>query len=196
MIEGPVSNRRFSRRIVRKVIISAIVAVSVLALVIAGWYFYQSTMTSVKQADKQQQEEQARSNSQQIALRISEINTQMAQFAEDPETKSLFMQGSAEQLQNHAEGSVGRFDSALKLRLIRPGEYSLDNENPPLGYGSLDLLGKATETNGAIAAEAFLWDRKSTYRCYRSGEKSVRPVNRTYPFKFGYCIDSTDFVGA
>lgn len=158
MVQGPVSNRRFSRRQVRQATIAGAVVIGVLVAGIGGWFFYQSSKSSSIETSQQETEQQAKAMAQPVAAYFADIVGKLGEYAADPRIRSLFESADPAQLEAEAQAAKTVFPSALKVRLLRPGAYEVDNNStPPLTYGSLDILGKAERTNGTIAAEVLLF---------------------------------------
>ncbi|NNE37212.1 MAG: phosphomannomutase/phosphoglucomutase, partial [Gammaproteobacteria bacterium] len=59
------------------------------------------------------------------------------------------------------------FPSALKVRLLRPGQYRADNtSSPPLSFGSIAMLNKIERSAGPVAAEVFLFGSDNQHIVY------------------------------
>jgi len=164
MVEGPVSRRRFSRRQIRQAIIAGVAIIAVLIVVIVGWYMFSASMQSSQEADRQQLDEQARAHASSIAGFIKGINATLSEYVGSESIQSLFESADPARLAQEAESAKAMFPSALKVRLLLPGEYELDSTSrPPLTYGSLDILNKAERTNGTIAAEVLLFGSENQH---------------------------------
>jgi len=158
MVEGPVSKRRFSRRVVRQAIISGVSVVVVLVLGAAGWHLYNASLVSTQESDQQQLDAQAKSHAQTLTGFFDEIFASLSGYAAREDIKALFAQGDSTQLLQEAQNAMGLFPSALKIRLLLPRQYEQDSTSrPPLSFGSIDILNRAERSTGAIAAEVLLF---------------------------------------
>lgn len=164
MVEGPVSKRRFSRRVVRQATIIGVVAVLVLVLGVVGWNMYSSGKQSNLESTNQQLDTDAKSHARQISEFFNKISTALTAYAGDDRIKTLFASADTAQLSTEAEAAGTQFPAALKVRLLLPGQYEPDSaSNPPLSYGSIDMLNKAEKTTGPIAADAFLFGSETQH---------------------------------
>jgi phosphomannomutase / phosphoglucomutase len=158
MVDGPVTNRRFSRRAVRKAIT---ISVSVLVLFIVvggGWALYSKISSDAAKAEQEAKESMARDIAAQAQKNLSLVKNKLSALAKDQQTISLF-EGAADDaaLLTMAEEKQGVFEQALKLRYIKPGNYEIDDVSvPPLSYASLDMLKKA-ETSSQINTEVHMF---------------------------------------
>jgi len=92
-----------------------------------------------------------------IAGQFKTISDQLKLLAADTELIRLFSDADTTTLAQEAEHRVTGFTSALKLRLLLPGLYEVDNSaHPPLGFASLELLRRAETSNVTINPEAVL----------------------------------------
>ncbi len=158
MVEGPVSKRRFSRRVVRQAMLAAGAIVLVLVLAIASWYMYSASMQSNLESNRQQLDAAAKSHAQSVTGFFNDISSKLTEYAGNERIKSLFETADTAQLSLEADAAKALFPSALKLRLLLPGQHEVDNTStPPLTYGSIDMLNKAERTTGTIATEALLF---------------------------------------
>ena len=158
MVQGPVSQRKFSRRTVRQAILITVVVIIALLLVAGGWYFISANRQSSQEARQKAMEEQANSLAQDVAAPFNVISSQLQDLAKQPELIALFKQDDALQIAAEADNYIGQFDSALKLRFFLPGGYALDNDSiPPLSFASLDLLHKTEESKEGSVTEVHLF---------------------------------------
>ncbi|MGH8119283.1 MAG: hypothetical protein ACRESK_01565, partial [Gammaproteobacteria bacterium] len=89
-----------------------------------------------------------------IAAGLQTASNRLDEIGKREDTRQLFIAGDKDALAAHADSLVGEFDSALKLRLLLPGQYDVDRESsPPLGYASLDLLRKSETSAAPVPAE-------------------------------------------
>ncbi|HKK16028.1 MAG TPA: hypothetical protein VJ981_04930, partial [Gammaproteobacteria bacterium] len=153
-MQGPVSGRRISRRMVRTIIIIGCSLLLIAAAVVGGMMFMN------KLAENRQQEKQADLESVTgdvaagIAQAVSSRIKQAQKLAASPELIEQFRTADKAALDNYAEGLADKIPSAIKIRLFLPGEYSVDRESrPPMGYASLDLLRAAESGKGPIPVE-------------------------------------------
>ncbi len=158
MVDGPVTNRRFSRRAVRKAVIIS-VSVLVFFLVAGGvWKIFSSLSASAEKEELEAKDAAARSIATNVQQNLEQIKGKLSALAKDVQTIELFQQGAdAAALSTVAAEKESLFDQALKLRYLKPGVYPLnDGEVPPLSYASLDMLNKA-ETTSQINTEVHLF---------------------------------------
>lgn len=158
MVEGPVSKRRFSRRLVRQAMLGGGAVVLVLVLAVAGWYVYSARIQSDLESNKQQLDTEAKLHAQSVAGFFNDISSTLTDYAGNDRIKTLFETADVAQLSLEADAAKVLFPSALKVRLLLPGQHEVDSTSrPPLTYGSIDMLNKAERTTGTIAAEVLLF---------------------------------------
>jgi len=158
MVDGPVTNRRFSRRTVRKAVIIS-VCVLVFFLVAGGaWKMFSSLSASSEKEELQARDVAARNIATNVQQNLGQLKEKLSALAKDAQTIELFQQDAdAATLRAVAAEKEPLFDQALKLRYLNPGSYSQDDsEVPPLSYASLDMLNKA-ETTSQINTEVHLF---------------------------------------
>ena len=92
-----------------------------------------------------------------ISTYFVSIRNQLTELARDAELIQLFTAGDAINLGQEATRRTDQFASTLKLRLLIPGQYEVDNTtHPPLGFTSLELLRRAEVTTETINPEALM----------------------------------------
>jgi phosphomannomutase / phosphoglucomutase len=158
MVDGPVTNRRFSRRAIRKAVTISVSVLVVFIVVGGGWALYSKISADAKKAELEAKETMARNIAAQVQKNLGAVKAKLSALAKDQQTISLF-EKSAENtmLIAVAEAKQSLFEQALKLRYIKPGDYELDNVSiPPLSYASLDMLKKA-EIRSQINAEVHMF---------------------------------------
>lgn len=158
MVEGPVSNRRFSRRVVRKAITIAVCVIVFFVVIGGGWTLYSKMSADAAKAEKEAKELAARNIAAQVHESLRVVKTKLTTLAKDKTTVLLFEERlDAADLLLVAEEKQAEFEQALKLRYLKPGSYEADSTSvPPLSYASLDMLNKA-ETSNQINAEVHLY---------------------------------------
>jgi phosphomannomutase/phosphoglucomutase len=157
MTEGPVTSRRFSRRLIRQALLAGIGVIAVLVAVVIAIHLYQSARESAVGADRERAEAEVKALAEAVAAPFSAIGESLANLAVDPALIALFEAGDPAVLADAADARAGQFAHALRLRLLRPGRYAIEPDAaPPLSYASLDLLGRAERTTGSVGAEAHL----------------------------------------
>lgn len=157
MVAGPVTNRRYSRRTVRQAIMIAVGVIGAIVLVAGGWYFISSAKQSSEVAAQQQLTDNAKSLAGNLANYFDKIAVQLKSLAADEQLIGIFEQGDKVSLEEQAEKRVAQFKLALKLRLLLPGRFELDNNSsPPLSFASLDLLKRAERSAGVIGADVHM----------------------------------------
>ena len=158
MVDGPVTNRRFSRRTVRKAVIIS-VSVLVFFLVAGGaWKMFSNLSASAEKEELEARDTMARSVAADVQQNLEQLKHKLSALAKDAQTIELFQQGAdAAALIAVAAEKESLFGHALKLRYLKPGAYPLDDgEVPPLSYASLDMLNKA-ETTSQINTEVHMF---------------------------------------
>ncbi|HIF51132.1 MAG TPA: phosphomannomutase/phosphoglucomutase [Thiotrichaceae bacterium] len=158
MVDGPVTNRRFSRRVIRQ---AAIISVSVIVFFVVvggGWALYSKISADAEKAKREAIEAKARDTATQVQKDLGLIKDRLSVLAREQQTISLFASGAEDTaLIAAAEEKQSRFEQALKLRYIKPKSYELDNASvPPFSYASIDMLKKA-ETRSQINTEVHLF---------------------------------------
>lgn len=158
MVEGPVSNRRFSRRAVRQAIsISAIVLV-IFVVVGGGWAVFSKMSADAAKAENEAKENMARDIAAHVQKNVVAIKGKLKALAEDQAMVTLFVESTdADVLSLAADEKQSLFDNALKLRFLKPRSYEADTAAvPPLSYASIEMLNKA-EISSHVNAEAHLF---------------------------------------
>lgn len=158
MVDGPVTNRRFSRRTVRKAVVISVSVLVFLLLAGGGWKVLSSLSASAEKEELEARDVAARNIATSVQQNLEQTKAKLAALAKDAQTIELFKQDpDAAALAATAAEKEPSFDQALKLRYLKPGVYPLnDDENPPLSYASLDMLNKA-ETTSQINTEVHLF---------------------------------------
>jgi phosphomannomutase/phosphoglucomutase len=158
MQQGPVRRRRFSRRVVRQAILGGVVAVVVLALAGGAWYAWRAMQQAAAEKIAEQHQAAAQGVAARLAEDIGRISEQLANLGKDPQIVAAFEAGDDAALAAAAAAHQPEFPFALRLRLLRPGHYRLEQDvKPPLGYASIDLLNRASESDGRPGAEVHLF---------------------------------------
>jgi len=89
-----------------------------------------------------------------IAGKIQIVSNHLDDISKKDEIRQLFLAGDRAALDAQADALVWEFDASLKLRLLIPGQYDVEQDaNPPLGYASMDLLHKAEKSSTPVPAE-------------------------------------------
>ena len=151
MVAVTVTNKNFIRCKIRK--IKAIGAcASVLLLFVFGGN------SAVQDVSAKSEQEELRDISTQaadmVAVHIAAIKKQLNDLAKDPEVIKIFAEADVATLESEAEQRLSVFESALKLRLLLPGNYEMNREEmPPLSYASLGLLKRAENSEVPVDAE-------------------------------------------
>jgi phosphomannomutase / phosphoglucomutase len=158
MVDGPVTNRRFSRRAVRKAVTIAVGVLVLFIVVGGGWTLYSKISSDAAKAAQEAKELMARDIAAQAQKNLSLVKDKLSVLAKEQQTISLFEEGPDDAaLLSVAEEKQGMFEQALKLRYIKPGNYEIDDVSvPPLSYASLDMLKKA-ETSSQINTEVHMF---------------------------------------
>lgn len=159
MIEGPVTNRRISRRLERQLKLFGGAAL-LLALVGAGAYwFYQGQVRSESAAAGAAAKEAAQGVASDVAAPFVALRAQLVQLGGSAEVIAAFEGGDPAALEALAERHAADFRAALKLRLLNPGNVELQPAaQPPLSFASLDMLRHVQESAAPVGAEMHLFN--------------------------------------
>lgn len=158
MVDGPVTNRRFSRRVVRKAVLISVCVIVILFVVGGGWRLFLNISANNEKEALEEQNAMARSVAVTVEKNLAQTKAKLSALAKDVQTIELFEQGADDStLKAVAKEKQAGFEQALKLRYIKPGSYKLDDgEFPPLSYASSAMLKKA-ETTSQINTEVHLF---------------------------------------
>ena len=157
MVEGPVTNRRFSRRSIRKAAIIAASVLVVLLLIGGGWKMFSTMSASAEKEALEAKDTMARNLAAGVQQNLASPKNKLIALAKDAQTIALFENDADEtELINAAAEKQGLFDKALRLRYLKPGSVKLDDDQyPPLSFASLEMLKKA-ETTSQINTEVHM----------------------------------------
>jgi len=158
MIDGPVTNRRFSRRTVRNAVLVSVCVLVIFVVGGGGWALYSKISADTEKTEREARDMMARNIATQVQKSLGLVRDKLAALARDEQTIELFQQNVDDAtLLVTAEEKQPLFDQALKLRYLKPGAYQYDEASvPPLSYASLDMLNKV-ETTSQINAEVHLF---------------------------------------
>jgi phosphomannomutase/phosphoglucomutase len=158
MVDGPVSNRRFSRRAVRQAITISVVVLVIFVVAGGGWALFSKISADAVKAENDAKEKMARDIAAHVQKNVTEIKDELSTLAKDQATVSLFLENTdADALSLAADEKQSLFDNALKLRFLKSRSYEADSSAvPPLSYASIEMLSKA-ETSNQVNAEAHLF---------------------------------------
>lgn len=158
MVDGPVSNRRFSRRAVRQAITISVIVLVIFVLVGGGWAVFSKISADAAKAENQAKEKMARDIAAHVQKSVAGIKNQLTTLAKDQAMISLFVENiDVDALSLAADEKQSSFNNALKLRFLKPRSYEADSAAvPPLSYASIEMLNKA-ETSSHVNAEAHLF---------------------------------------
>jgi phosphomannomutase / phosphoglucomutase len=160
MVDGPVSKRKITRRMKRNAMLAGCTMVVLLVLGFFGrnYFISDENLTQVENADVEELSAAARPFAQEVAVFFENIKSRLSEYANSETTKNLFLTSGDMQLEQEASNAINQFPSALKLRLLRPGQYKVDDDSvSPLTFGSISLLNNAENSTGSIAAEVLLY---------------------------------------
>jgi len=154
MVQGPVTNRRFSRRQIRQAVLIGVGVVLAAVLGGGGWFAYRTAVKSATDEAMAARQSQAEALAQRVIDPLNEITSGLLVLGKSPDILVLFEQRDAAGLAAAAATHAADFPSALRLRFLLPGAYGLEPDaKPPLGFASLDMLGQAERSSGPVAAE-------------------------------------------
>jgi cbb3-type cytochrome oxidase subunit 3 len=155
MVQGPVTDRRFSRRAVRQALLIGAGVLVVAGLAGGGWFAYRSAARSAAEEAAAALQAEAQAVAGRAIDPINEASRKLLALGKDPEIVALFEQRDIEGLEAAAARHTADFASAIKLRLLLPGGYGLEPDaQPPLSFASLDMLGNAERSPVPVAVEA------------------------------------------
>jgi phosphomannomutase/phosphoglucomutase len=140
----------------KSLIYAAAVAVTIL-LAGGAWYFL--GMHSAGRGDDQARQltETEAAKGIEVANQLEPVKSQLRSLAGDTVLINLFAAADTAGLEREAAQRLPLFEAGLKLRLLLPGNYEVDNTaSPPLGYASLDLLHRAEATGAAVHPEVVM----------------------------------------
>jgi phosphomannomutase/phosphoglucomutase len=158
MVEGPVIQRRFKRRTVRNAILISVGLVVGLLVIGGGLFFFKQQSEESQVQSQAALEAEARDIATRIQPSFKQVTDNLDALAKDEQIVSLLEEGEQGAITELAGKLETRFDSVLKLRLLKPGAYELDNESyPPISYASLDLLKRAEKASGQPGAEVHMF---------------------------------------
>ena len=164
MVQGPVSNRRFSRRAVRSAILVASGVVAVIIVITGGLYLFNSMSESALEAEKQEREARAKELGAEVSKPFNAIAAQLSALAKDEAIISLFEQGDAVMLAAEGGRVASRFEAALSMRMLLPGSFEQDNSSTsPLSFASIDLLSRAKTSKGKVASEVHFFGAENQH---------------------------------
>lgn len=150
MVDGPVTNRRFSRRAIRKAAIISAVVIVVLLVAGGGWKLFSNMTASAEKEVLEAKDTMARNVAAHVQKNLAQIKDQLKVLAKDAQVVTLFENGAdISALNKVAEEKQTLFEKALRLRFLQPRSASLDES---LSYASLEMLKKA-ETTSQINTE-------------------------------------------
>lgn len=158
MVEGPVSNRRFSRRAVRQAITISVIVLVIFVVVGGGWAVFSKMSADAAKAENEAKENMARDIAAHVQKNVAAIKGKLKALAKDQAMVTLFVESTdADVLSLAADEKQSSFDNVLKLRFLKPGSYEADTAAvPPLSYASIEMLNKA-EISSHVNAEAHLF---------------------------------------
>lgn len=150
MATGPVGGRRIKRRTQRNLFIGVIVVLALVLVIGGGSYMQSSLSESAARASAEAVEQTKRELIQTANQQIDPIRRQLKGLADDAGIITAFVSSDTESLLALEKEKLAAFDNGLKLRLLLPGEYQLQQDViPPLGYASLDVLGSVEDSKVA-----------------------------------------------
>ena len=98
MAGGPVSNRRFSRRKIRSLLMIGGGVLLALVVGIGGWQFYSKASQSAAEADLQEQQQFAEAQAETIAGSFSGQHSRLEKIATEAKTLALFTKANVNEL--------------------------------------------------------------------------------------------------
>ncbi len=154
MVVGPVTGRKFKRSSVRNAAIIGGIVVVLLVIVI-GSKFTAQNITAIADEKTQSVLQKISTNAATlVADSIGSIQKQLDTLALEESVLALFTEANSDAMVSEGEQKKTAIKSALKLRLLLPGEYETDREAmPPLSFASVALLKRAEKSASNIVAE-------------------------------------------
>lgn len=158
MIDGPVTNRRISRRLVRQLSLLGVGLLFVAVIAGSGYWLYQGQVRSENAAADVVAEQMAKDIAQQVAEPFAALRAQLIELGVSAEAMAAFEAGDVAALEALAQRHTADFRAALKLRLLQPGNVELQPEaRPPLSFASLAMLRQVEESTAPASAEMHLF---------------------------------------
>ena len=151
MVVVPATDREYKPSKIRSVKVTGACTAFLLLFVFGGNFTVQNVSAKSEQEELKDISTQA---ADKVAVRIEAIKKQLNDMAEDESVLALFVEADADALEREGDQKKTAFESALKLRLLLPGDYKTDREAmPPLSFASVDLLKRAEASKTNVAAE-------------------------------------------
>ena len=155
MAVGPVTGRKIKRSTIRNATIIGAVVVVLLVIGFGGVF----TAKNVSEKEEVETQNILQQVSTQAAAKVAEpiasIQKQLDALAQDESVLAIFAVADSSALESEGEQKKSAFESALKLRLLLPGNYETDREAiPAFSFASIDLLKRAEKSATSVAAEA------------------------------------------
>ena len=120
MVDGPVTNRRFSRRTVRKAVIISVSVLVFFLVVGSAWKMFSKISASTEKEELEAKDTMARSVATNVQQNLAQIKDKLSALAKDTQTIELFEQGAdAEALTAAAADKEPLFKSCFKVALFK-----------------------------------------------------------------------------
>ena len=151
-MQGPVSGRRFKRRVVRNVIVGVCLLLLAVGAIFGGRYY-----SSKIAAEKEQQ--QAAANEAVAARFIDSVSAKLQpsldeinKLAASDSLRAAFQDVAT--LNDKEKALSQQIKDALQVRLFLPGQYSSDSESTSsISFATLDMLRQAETTAAVVPVE-------------------------------------------
>lgn len=154
MVVGPVTGRKFKRSSVRNAAIIGGIVVVLLIIVIGSKFTAQNINTIADEKTQSVLQKISTNAATLVADSIGSIQKQLDTLAQEESVLALFTEANSNALESEGEQKKTAIKSAVKLRLLLPGEYETDREAvPPLSFASVALLKRAEKSASNIVAE-------------------------------------------
>ncbi len=154
MLANPVTGRKYKRSTVHNAAITSAGVVVLLLVIIGGKFAVQHISKKTEKETQNVLREVSVKVATAVIDSIGLIQKQLDTLAEDESVKALFIEADSVALESEGEQKMTVFDSALKLRLLLPGQYGIDKEaKPPLSFASVNLLERAEKADDNIVVE-------------------------------------------
>ncbi len=138
---------------VKRLLVYLITTVVITFSIVAVLVFTQISIDA-NRVQRVQLESVASSFAGQIGEFVSGYQNSLALQARDPEIQHLLRSGDAAKIRQREQMLLYVFPEAIRIKLLRTGISKPDDSmKPPLSYGCLDLLNKATDAGKTVHAE-------------------------------------------
>ncbi len=154
MVEGPITEKKLSRRKVRNLTYGGIGLVVLLIVLVGGNFLLSTLAEKARLAEEEELQQKVASLVQPFEKSLATARSELLAVAKDTEVKQALTTGDSSALQDLAESKKSSIGQALRLRIYLPGEYDVESdERYGLSFASIDQLRDIEKGNNDIIAE-------------------------------------------